>query len=396
MNERVSGGTPPTGMGGEILMVAAAAIPLAVTGTPITMQPGMVQGMVDYLHFSQSFAGYIAAAELFGLMAGSVLFTFFARRMNWRIAFAVGMVIAIVANFATTGAMALGRNDLFLATRVVAGFGAGLTTTIAWAVLGLGKNPERNMGWGVAAIIAFPMLGFFLLPWIFSLGHYAAFLIAYNLSLLICLGFVPFVTTGAEMVEEETPHGVSLLSPTGLTALVSFLAFSIGFPAAYTYMSLIGRGLGLDDVAVNSTLSISQIFGVIGALSMAWSCRKLGYLWTALVVLGGGAAVIFAFGLPMGRTGFLALNCAFQFAWNAGIPLILGLIAVRAASSVLLRFAIPLQFIGFAAAPGFAAMLLTASGYGQVVIGSAALALVSLGAFFPILFHKPLATEQAA
>ncbi len=396
MSKRVPGGALPKGTGGEILMVAAAAVPLAVTGTPITMQPGMVQGMVDYLHFSDSFAGYIASAELFGLMAGSVLFTFFARRMNWRTAFALGMVIAFLANLATIGALTLGRDDLFLATRVVAGFGAGLTTTIAWAVLGLGKNPERNMGWGVAAIIAFPMLGFFLLPWIFSLGHYTAFLVAYNVSLLVCLGFVPFVTTGAEMVEEEAPHGVSLLSPTGLTTLVSFLAFSIGFPAAYTYMSLIGRGLGLDDVAVNSTLSISQIFGVIGALSMAWSCRKLGYLSTALVVLGGGAVVIFAFGLPMGRTSFLALNCAFQFAWNAGIPLILGLIAVRAASSVLLRFAIPLQFIGFAAAPGFAAMLLTANGYGHVVIGSAALALVSLGAFFPILFHKPQATEQAA
>jgi predicted MFS family arabinose efflux permease len=396
MSERVSGGAPARRTGGEILMVAAAAIPLAVTGTPITMQPGMVQGMVDYLHFSQSFAGYIASAELFGLMAGSVLFTFFAKRMNWRLAFAVGMVIALLANLATIGAITLGRTDLFMATRVVAGFGAGLTTTIAWAVLGLGANPERNMGWGVAAIIAFPMLGFWLLPWIFSLGHYSAFLIAYDLSLLVCLGFVPFVTTGAEMVEEETPHGVSLLSPTGLTALVSFLAFSIGFPAAYTYMSLIGRGLGLDDVAVNSTLSISQIFGVIGALSMAWSCRKLGYLSTALVVLGGGAAVIFAFGLPMGRTSFLALNCAFQFAWNAGIPLILGLIAVRAASSVLLRFAIPLQFIGFAAAPGFAAMLLTANSYGHVVIGSAVLALVSLGTFFPILFHKPQATEQVA
>ena len=396
MSERISGGAPARRTGGEILMVAAAAIPLAVTGTPITMQPGMVQGMVDYLHFSDSLAGYIASAELTGLMVGSVLFTFFAKRMNWRIAFAVGMVIAILANLATIGAMALGRNDLFLPLRAVAGFGAGLTTTIAWAVLGLGSNPERNMGWGVAAIIAFPMVGFRLLPWIFSLGHYSAFLIAYSLSLLVCLGLVPFVTDGRDAVEQEAPHGVSLLSPTGLTALIAFLAFSIGFPAAYTYMSLIGRHLGLDDVAVNSTLSISQIFGVIGALSMAWSCRRLGYLLTSLLVLGGGTAVIFAFGLPMGHSTYLALNCAFQFAWNAGLPLILSVIAMRAASSVLLRFAIPLQFIGMAMAPGFAAMLLTANGYGRVVAGSAVLALVSLGAFLPILFHKPQATGQAA
>ncbi|MDE3115744.1 MAG: MFS transporter [Pseudomonadota bacterium] len=395
MSERVSG-APAKGMGGGILMVAAAAIPLAVTGTPITMQPGMVQGMVDYLHFSDSLAGYIASAEITGLMVGSVLFTFFAKRMNWRIAFALGMGIAILANLATIGAMALHRDDLFLPLRAVAGFGAGLTTTIAWAVLGLGSNPERNLGWGVAAIIAFPMVGFWFLPWIFSLGHYSAFLIAYSLSLLVCLGFVPFVTTGKDVVEEQVPHGVSLLSPTGLTALISFLAFSIGFPAAYTYMSLIGRHLGLDDVAVNSTLSISQIFGVIGALSMAWACSRLGYLATALFVLGGGAAVIFAFGLPMGHNIYLALNCAFQFAWNAGLPLILSVIAVRAASSVLLRFAIPLQFIGMAVAPGFAAMLLTANGYGRVEAGSAVLALLSLGAFLPILFHKPQATGQAA
>ena len=378
-----------------IMAVMAAAIPLAVAGTPITMQPAMVQGMVDYLHFSESLAGYVASAEIFGLMVGSVLFTFFAKRMNWRLAFAVGMIVAAVANVATIGAISFNLPQYVLPLRGIAGFGAGLTTTIAWAALGLGKNPERNLGWGVAAIIAWPMVGFWILPWLFSLGHYSAFLIAYSLSLVVCLVFALFVPRGAGAAEEPAPHGVSLVSPTGLTALISFLAFSVGFPAAYTYMSLIGRNLGLNDVQVSSALSISQIFGVIGALSMAWACRYFGYLLTSLVVLGGGAAIILAFGLPMGQQGYLSLNCAFQFAWNAGLPLILSVIAIRGASNVLLRFAIPLQFIGMAAAPGFAALLLTQQGYGRVVAGSAVLAVVSLLAFLPILMHKPRHGQSA-
>ncbi len=391
MSKQASIAAPRTGF----LAIAGAAIPLAVTGTPITMQPGMVQGMVDYLGFSESMAGYIASAEMFGLMIASILFTLLAKRMNWRLAFVAGMIIAVVANAATIGAISFHLPTLVLPLRGVAGFGAGLTTTIAWAALGLGKNPERNLGWGVAAIIAWPTLGFWLLPWLFSLGHYSAFLIAYSLSLAVCLGLSVFVPRGAPETQDNAAHGVSLFSPTGLAALISFLAFSIGFPAAYTYMSLIGRNLGLNDVQVSSALSISQIFGVVGALSIAWACRYFGYLLTSLVVLGGGAAIILAFGLPMGQQGYLSLNCAFQLAWNAGLPLILSVIAVRAASSILLRFAIPLQFIGMAAAPGFAALLLTAQGYDHVVIGSAVLAFLSLLAFLPIVFHKHKATGTA-
>ena len=44
------------------------------------VQPGFVQGLVEYLGFDDQGAGYTASAEMFGLAATTVLMTFIAHR----------------------------------------------------------------------------------------------------------------------------------------------------------------------------------------------------------------------------------------------------------------------------------------------------------------------------
>ena len=48
------------------------------------MQPGFVQGMVQYLGFDDRAAGHVASAEMFGIAATTVAMTFAAHRVNWR------------------------------------------------------------------------------------------------------------------------------------------------------------------------------------------------------------------------------------------------------------------------------------------------------------------------
>ena len=48
------------------------------------VQPGFVQGLVQYLGFDDQGAGYVASAEMFGLAATTILMTFVAHRVNWR------------------------------------------------------------------------------------------------------------------------------------------------------------------------------------------------------------------------------------------------------------------------------------------------------------------------
>ena len=48
------------------------------------VQPGFIQGLVEYVGFDDQGAGYTASAEMFGLAATTILMTFIAHRVNWR------------------------------------------------------------------------------------------------------------------------------------------------------------------------------------------------------------------------------------------------------------------------------------------------------------------------
>src|SRR5678815_5678442 len=80
-----------------------AAILLGVVGPEVfIVQPGFVQGMVQYLGFDDRAAGYVASAEMFGIAATTVAMTFAAQRFNWRRVVAWSLAIIVVANVAST------------------------------------------------------------------------------------------------------------------------------------------------------------------------------------------------------------------------------------------------------------------------------------------------------
>ncbi|KFG89335.1 Major facilitator superfamily MFS_1 [Sphingobium herbicidovorans NBRC 16415] len=136
----------------------------------------------------------------------------------------------------------------------------------------------------------------------------------------------------------------------------------------------------LTSLAVSHILSISQFAGVAGALSIV--------LLQAAVILLVGAVSIFAFAIDQSYALFLGLNGLFHFCWNAGQPLLLGIIASRdtGGGGRLLRFAIPIQYIGLAIGPAFAASQLGPnSNYPAVMIGSGIFATATALTIIPII-----------
>ena len=86
------------------------------------VQPGFVQGMVEHLGFSDSEAGYVASAEMWGLAITTILMTFVAHRFNWRRVILVSILIMALANVLSVFAEDL---QTFAILRFVAGPGAG-------------------------------------------------------------------------------------------------------------------------------------------------------------------------------------------------------------------------------------------------------------------------------
>ncbi len=369
-----------------LLAILAAIIPVTITGTPITVQPGMVQGMVDYMGLSSVQAGFVASAEVTGLMVATVIFAFIGHRLNWRSAYAAGLGIVVCGNLLSLfGA----EGTAFTALRAVTGLGAGLATAIGFAALGNTENAPRNYGWAVAAIIGYSGMVLWVLPVLFSWGGYHAFMIAYAIATALCIFLVPFLPSMKSVAEEITKDAAEtgrFILPAEILAVLSILIFFVGYAAAWTYMALIGQQAGLDEVAVSHTLSVSQFAGVAGALAIVIQSGRVHDMVQAWVMLALGAAAIFAFALPQDQILFLGLNCLFQFAWNAGQPLLLGIIASRDSTGRLLRFAIPMQYVGLASGPAFAAYQLGLhENYVSVMIGAGVIAAMTPFAIAPII-----------
>jgi predicted MFS family arabinose efflux permease len=381
--------------GGEILLMVAAILPLAATPVAITMQPGMVQGMVDFFGFTQPEAGFVVSAEVFGIMAGAIGFAIVGGRVSWRWALFAGLILTIAANL-----VCIVRNDYasMLALRAVAGLGGGLAAAIGWNVLAQGRDPSRGFGWGTAAIILFAAGGFALLSTLFALGGYSAFLLAFSIAVAACLPLALVVRrrAPAEEASAEAPARGGGWSAPGALSLLSILVFSAAFTMAWTYMSLVGHDAGLEGPAIAKVFSLTQFFGVAGALSMAAVGAAFGFSRPAVVVLGAGAVAIAALTVLSSLAAFFAANAVFQFTWNAGIPIVLGVIAVRSLGGALFRLAVPLQFVGMAAGPSLAALLLDGEDYSLVVWTSAGLLIVSLLALVPLILVRPPSAEPAS
>ena len=100
-----------------------AAILMGVIGPEVfIVQPGFVQGLVVYLGLTDSQAGYTASAEMFGIAATTILLTFVAHKVNWRVIFTCSLIVMFLANALSTLTTDF---ESFGALRFASGLGAG-------------------------------------------------------------------------------------------------------------------------------------------------------------------------------------------------------------------------------------------------------------------------------
>ncbi len=81
-----------------------AIVFLAVVGPCVfILQPGFVQGLIEYVGFSEQQAGLIASVEMFGLATTTVLLSFISSKVAWRKFNTVCIVICTAGNLISIG-----------------------------------------------------------------------------------------------------------------------------------------------------------------------------------------------------------------------------------------------------------------------------------------------------
>ena len=354
----------------------AASILVGVIGPEVfIVQPGFVQGLVQYVGFDDKGAGYAASAEMFGIAATTILLTFIAHRVNWRVVIAASSLVMALANALCTLAEDL---NVFVSLRVLAGLGAGGLISLSFAAIGLTEKPERNFGFLIMWVLVYGAIALFLMPGVYALAGMNGVLWFFALFPLAALPFLRHLPVTGENVVQVEKDAVNLPGRLKGLALLAMLAYFIAQGVVWAYLFLIGVAGGLSEQLVANGLTISQFAGIAGALLAALLGNRYGRsLPLSLGILSGASCLYFL----VGRFEFLVFALAvtvYNFAWNLTHPFLLAAMASFDRRGRVVVYAVAMQMVGLAVGPGLAASVIGHGEYVNVNLLGAGLFVLSL------------------
>jgi MFS family permease len=359
----------------------SAAILMGVIGPEVfIVQPGFVQGLVVYLGFTDSQAGYTASAEMFGIAATTILLTFIAHRVNWRIVFSCSLLVMFLANALSTLS---GDFEVFTALRFLSGLGAGGLVSLSFAAIGLTDKPDRNFGYLIMWVLIYGALGLMLMPSAYALGGIDTVLWFFALFPLAGLAFVKYLpATGENAVLVEEDAVTLPLNLRGL-ALLAMLTYFLAQGVVWAYLFLIGLAGNLSEQQVANGLTMSQFAGIAGAFLAAMVGNRFGRSLPLTAGIVGGALCLWFLVGEMEFLVFAIAVCVYNFAWNLTHPYLLAAMASFDRRGRVVVYAVAMQMVGLAVGPGLAASVIDSGRYVNVNILGAALFILSLAFVLP-------------
>jgi len=339
----------------------AAVVVLAVIGPCMfILQPAYVQGLVEYMQFSEAQAGLIASAEMFGLATMAIAINFIMGHFNWRLLSISFLAIAALGNFLSLG---LSDAKALMAMRYFTGLGSGGLIAITFTMMGLTERAERNMGYIVAAVLTYGALGLLVMPSAFHLVGVEGVLAFFGLFCVSGFYFIGNLPCSHQRHDCELDVGPEYPWSTKLVALAGVLAYNLAIGIVWVYMFLVGVEAGIGEQTVANALTVSQFLGIAGAMAAVIFEVRFGRLLPLMVGILGGA---FGIGLLLNTPSLVLYTagvCCFNFLWNVTMPYLMATLAAYDARGQVVAIGVALQMLGYAVGPAVAATLLGVGGY---------------------------------
>jgi MFS family permease len=373
----------------------ASSITLALIGlAALGVQPVLVSMLIEVAHFSDSGAGYIASADVFGIAATNAATTLAGHRWNWRKLCVAGLLLMIAGNLASifSGADA---GSLML-SRFASGLGSGLLISRGYAAAGLARNPGRMFGYILAVSTAQVAAASFLLPrWSATGGVNVVFQYFVVLAVIGCL-FVRWMPAGGAAQPSVGRAGAASMAECAF-ALGSAATLFLGLGILWPYLMQIGisAGIGAESAAIG--LSVSQLAAFAGALVAAFGVRWLPAASLLIAGLVVTIASTLLFQTATTGLGYGLMASGFNGASNTAMVLVMGAVAAADSDGRLIAAAVTAQTLGFALGPALAAAVVTDGSYLVAQVLSAVVVATSLVAALTVmLMRRARLTTSAA
>jgi MFS family permease len=327
------------------------------------LQPGYVQGLVEYAGFSEDEAGLVAAFEMFGIAATAILINFFVDRFNWRTLALVFVLISLLGN-----ALSINQFDFHMlrAVRFLTGIGSGGLISITFTMMGLTTRSDRNMGLIVTMVLAWGAVGLFVMPALFQrfgVNGFMWVLVAFSALGLFAIKHLPCFYQNEH---EDELYGTHLPSALRYALLAGILLYNLAIGIVWVYLFLVGVEAAIAEQTVANVLTLSQVLGIGGALVAFFLEDRVGRLIPLQVsIVGAAIGIVMILGEPTLVLYALGV-CLFNFLWNVTQPYLVAMCAAYDNQSHLVAKGVAMQMVGYAIGPTVAALLLDMGGYSGV------------------------------
>jgi predicted MFS family arabinose efflux permease len=368
-----------------------AAIYMAVIGPEVfIVQPGFVQGLVEYIGYSEKAAGDIASAEMWGIAVTTMLMTFLAGRFNWRQVFAGSLLVMALGNVVSLFAESPIGFGLW---RFVAGLGAGGIVSLSFAAVGLTANPDRNFGYLIMWVLIYGAVVLLAMPTAYKLVGVEGVIVFFALFPISGLLFVRWLPHSGEEHAQVEEDAVDLSWTFKSMALGAMFCYFLAQGVVWAYLFLIGTTGGASEQEVANGLTASQFLGVAGAFTAALLGSRLGRAGPLTVgILGGIIPLLFLFG-AMGALVYGIAVCVYNYFWNVSHPFLLAAMASFDRTGRIVVYAVAFQMLGLANGPWIAARVIAPDDYGNVNrLGMLLFAMALVLILPPLLRQRRLAT----
>ncbi|ARN73835.1 SRPBCC family protein [Oceanicoccus sagamiensis] len=352
----------------------------------INFLPGVVNALAGEIGFSEAEAGQIVAFNGYGGLVGSTVAIFLVRRVHWQTALFVLLAALTFIDISTVGMSAVRMDTVgmdgfsaMLAWRFLAGTVGGLCVGIAFSVLARLNNPERAFGLLLLVQFAIGSLVIYSLPALEArLGAYAVFYMMASFALLACafLLFIPALPAGGESTQAFLALSGQLANK-GLL-LLAILCYPCAASAIWAYVGLIGLGAGFSAEAVSSSIALTGMLGLIGAMLPVIIGNRFGRLFW--LVGGIALSIIAALMLsisPLTQALYIASMALLFFSWPAVQSYLLAVTAEMDASGQLSTMAAVAASLGLASGPLLASGLLDQGDFSVMLYASGWIFLLS-------------------
>ncbi|TFG42148.1 MAG: MFS transporter [Chromatiales bacterium] len=352
----------------------------------IIILPGLVQGYVEQLGYSEQDAGFLASVETWGMFLATFAMMALISRVDWRKLIAASLVAMIGANAASIFA---DNVAVLYVLRFIAGIGGGAIVAVSYAMIGLTLRKNRNFGWALFFVLLYGAIVFPAMPIVYArFGIDGAFF--FFAAFAVCgLPIVRGLPGHGRLVSEGDPDAVELPVTLKSMAVVTMVLYFIGQIGVWSYFYRFGIRYGMSEQAVGSALSISQFFGIAGALSVVVFSQFVRK--DIALFLGIGISTI-SIAFLFGTHAFLAfviISGVYQFVWNMTHPYLLGALATFDPSGRVIVYGTAMQFLGVAVGPAIAAVLVTEASLDNVLWLGIITMIASIACILP-----PVITEQ--